>query len=111
MSLKTDAATNNAGYGGILIFQGREFTTSGFLTRKEQADEFINEFEFQGMENCLKALVPQAVPDKSKWHLIRVCAELDNFASVKYGRVAVSRSLRMSLKGARFHEWKASVNL
>ena len=111
MSLKTHAATNNAGYRGILIFQGKEFTTSGFLTRKEQADEFINEFEFQGMENCLKALVPQAVPDRSKWHLIHVCVELDNFASVKYGRVAVSRSLKMSLKGARFHDWKASVNL
>lgn len=111
MSLKTDAATGNVGYGGILIFQGKQFTTSGYLTKEEQRDEFINEFEFQGMENCLKALVPQAVPDRSLWHLIHVCVELDNFASVKYGRVAVSRSLRMSLKGARFHDWKESVKL
>ena len=111
MTLRTDAATHNVGYGGVLEFQGKTFTTAGYLTQAEQEDRFINEFEFQGMENCIRSLVPQAVPDQSLWHLIHVAVELDNFASVKYGRVAVSRSLHMSLKGARFHDWKESVGL
>jgi hypothetical protein len=39
--------------------------------------------------------------NKTKWSQVHVAVELDNITSVKYGRVAVSRSLRMSLKGAK----------
>jgi hypothetical protein len=80
------------------------FRTRGFLTEKEQQSEFINEFEFMGFENSLWALLPQAVPDRSLWSQVHVSVELDNVTSIKYGRVAVSRSIRMSLKGAKFFD-------
>jgi hypothetical protein len=74
------------------------------LTAEEQAETFINEFEFSGFENPLWALVPQAIPDRSMWKHARISVELDNTTSIKHGRVAVSRSLKISLKGARFFD-------
>jgi len=82
----------------------KEFETRGFLTATEQAEVYINQFEFSGFENCLWALLPQAVPNKMDWPSVHVSVELDNVTSIKYGRVAVSRSLRMSLMGARFFD-------
>lgn len=104
ISLRTDAATHNAGYGGVMIRGSKEFETRGFLTAKEQEEVYINQFEFSGFENCLWALLPQAVPNKKDWSSVHVSVELDNVTSIKYGRVAVSRSLRMSLMGARFFD-------
>jgi hypothetical protein len=104
LSLRTDAATHNAGYGGVLQHGTKTFRTRGFLTAEEQQSEFINEFEFMGFENSLWALLPQAVPDRSLWSQVHVSVELDNVTSIKYGRVAVSRSIRMSLKGAKFFD-------
>ena len=80
------------------------YTTRGFLTAEEQKEVFINQFEFSGFENSLWALLPAAVPDRREWHNVHVSVELDNVTSIKYGRVAVSRSIRMSLMGARFFD-------
>ena len=104
LSLRTDAATHNAGYGGEMIRGTQRFQTRGFLTETEQKEVFINQFEFSGFENCLWALLPQAVPNRRDWRNTHVSVELDNVTSIKYGKVAVSRSIRMSLLGARFFD-------
>ena len=62
----------------------------------------INQYEFSGFENSLWALLPEAVPDRNLWKQVHVSVELDNVTSIKYGWVAVSRSIRMSRKGASF---------
>lgn len=111
VTLRTDAATGNVGFGGEMIYKGQSFTTQGYLTREEQAEVYINEFEFSGMENTLRALLPVAIPDRTKWSQVHVSIELDNLTSVKYGTVAVSRSIQMSKKGALFFDWKESHNL
>jgi hypothetical protein len=104
LSLRTDAATHNAGYGGEMIRGQHRFQTRGFLTEQEQKEVFINQFEFAGFENCLWALLPQAVPKRQDWKNTHISVELDNVTSIKYGRVAVSRSIRMSLLGAKFFD-------
>jgi hypothetical protein len=104
--LRTDAATNNAGYGGVLTYMGKKFRTQGCLTRAEQDEVWINEFEFSGFELSLKALLPQAIPDRALWTKVHVTVELDNTAAIHYGKVAVSRSLKLSEKGAAFFDWK-----
>lgn len=106
VTLRTDAATNNVGFGGEMIFNGQKFATQGYLTRTEQAELYINEYEFSGMQNTLQALLPVAIPDKTLWPTVHISVELDNLTSVKYGTVAVSRSIKMSEKGAAFFDWK-----
>ena len=111
LQLRTDAATGNVGYGGVLVFGPKKFSTRGYLTKLEQSDTWINEFEFQGFVNTLKALLPLAVPDQRLWCKVHVSAELDNTTAIKYGAVAVSRSINMSKKGADFFDWKESHGL
>ena len=111
VSLRTDAATHNAGYGGVMTRGSNEFRTRGFLTDDERAEVFINQYEFSGFENSLWALLPEAVPDRSLWKQVHVSVELDNVTSIKYGRVAVSRSIRMSRKGASFFDKVEAVGL
>ena len=111
LQLRTDAATGNVGYGGVLTYGTKTFSTRGYLTATEQLDVWINEFEFQGFVNTLKALLPLAVPDRKLWPQVHISAELDNTTAIKYGEVAVSRSLNMSKKGADFFDWKESHGL
>ena len=42
ISLRTDAATHNAGHGGVMIRESKEFKTRGFLTATEQAEVYMN---------------------------------------------------------------------
>ena len=111
VTLRTDAATNNVGFGGELIFRGCKFSTQGYLTREEQNELYINEYEFSGMSNTLQALLPVAIPNKKLWPSVHVAVELDNLTSVKYGTVAVSRSIKMSEKGTAFFDWKEQHGL
>ena len=104
ISMQTDAATHNAGYGGVMILGTKKFETRGFLTKEEQETVYINQYEFLGFENTLWALLPVAVPDRTQWKNVHVSVELDNVTAIKCGRVAVSRSLKMSLLGARFFD-------
>jgi hypothetical protein len=104
--MRTDAATNNAGYGGVMWCGDKVFRTQGFLTKQEQALMFINEFEFMGFTNCLWALLPQAIPDRSLWSQVHVAVELDNTTAIKCGTCAVSRSIKMSEKGAEYFDEK-----
>ena len=106
LRMRTDAATNNAGYGGVLWYGDKVFRTQGYLTEKEQGSVFINEFEFMGFTNCLWALLPQAIPDRSLWPQVHVAVELDNTTAIKYGTCAVSRSIKMSEKGAEYFDEK-----
>jgi hypothetical protein len=108
--MRTDAATNNAGYGGVMWYGDKVFRTQGYLTKQEQASMFINEFEFMGFTNCLWALLPQAVPDRSLWFQVHVAVELDNTTAIKCGTCAVSRSIKMSEKGAEHFETIASFS-
>jgi hypothetical protein len=104
LRMRTDAATNNVGYGGVLWYGDRVFRTQGYLTAEEQRLTFINEFEFLGFTHCLWALLPQAIPDRSQWHRVHVSVELDNTTAIKYGQCAVSRSLQMSQIGAIYFD-------
>ena len=104
ITLRTDAATHNAGYGKVMTLGSKEFKTRGYLTEVEQREVYINQYEFMGFENTLWSLLPEAVPDRTKWPKVHVSVELDNVTSIKYGRVAVSRSIRMSLLGAKFFD-------
>lgn len=104
LRMRTDAATNNAGYGGVLWYGDKSFRTQGYLTAEEQKSTFINEFEFMGFTHCLWALLPQAVPDRSLWSQVHVSVELDNTTAIKYGQCAVSRSLQMSQIGALYFD-------
>ena len=104
ITLRTDAATHNAGYGGVMTLGSHSYETRGYLTKEEQAEVYINQYEFMGFTNTLWSLLPVAVPDRAQWRNVHVAVELDNVTSIKYGRVAVSRSLRMSTLGAKFFD-------
>lgn len=104
ISLRTDAATHNVGYGGVMRFNGREFYTRGHLTTKERNEKYINEYEFSGCRNALWSLLPVAVPDRSQWHQVHVSIELDNVTAIRYGRTAIGRSIKMSAKGVEFFD-------
>ena len=45
LSLRTDAATHNAGYGGVMLLGKKSFETRGFLTEVEQKEVYINQYE------------------------------------------------------------------
>jgi hypothetical protein len=45
------------------------------------------------------------------WHRTHVNCELDNTTAIKYARVAVSRSLRMSRIGAKLYDWVEGTGL
>ena len=94
-----------------MIRGSQEFRTRGFLTDEERSEVYINQYEFSGFENSLWALLPQAVPDRNLWKQVHVSVELDNVTSIKYGRVAVSISIRMSRMGARFFDKVEEVGL
>ena len=111
LRMRTDAATNNAGYGGVLWHGDKAFRTQGYLTAEEQNTTFINEFEFMGFTHCLWALLPQAVPDRSLWDQVHVSVELDNTTAIKYGQCAVSRSLQMSRIGAIYFDERERLRL
>ena len=104
ISLRTDAATHNAGYGGVMRIGDKEFRTRGHLTDSERDERFINEFEFSGCRNSLWSLLPVAIPDRSQWHRVHVSIELDNVTAIRYGRTAIGRSIKMSAKGVQFFD-------
>ena len=104
ISLRTDAATHNAGYGGGMRIDDKEFRTRGHLTDSERDERFINEFEFSGCRNSLWSLLPVAIPDRSQWHRVHVSIELDNVTAIRYGRTAIGRSIKMSAKGVQFFD-------
>ena len=105
--VKSDAAGHNRGHGGILIYKGKTYRTRGFFDWKGH----INEFELAAFIHTVRSLLPIAEPDRSKWNLIHIHGRLDNTPSIKYGRVAVSRSLKMSKIGAAFYDWRIAQNL
>jgi hypothetical protein len=88
----------------VLWHGDKVFRTQGYLTKTEQNSQFIYEFEFMGFTNCLWALLPQAVPDRSLWSQVHVAVELDNTTAIKYGTCAVSRSIKMSEKGGEYFD-------
>lgn len=107
--VRSDAATENAAWGGTLQFQNRTWRTRGFFTKTERG-EFINQLELLGNRKTVESLLPLAIP-KSQWHRVHVHCELDNVTAIKYSNVAVSRSLEMSILGANYFDWRALHNL
>ena len=104
-SVKSDAATETLGWGGILSVAGQPaLTTRGFFTAKERSLH-INALELLGCWKTIRALLPIAVP-RAQWQQVHLSCELDNTVAIKYATVANSRSLKMSKVGARFFDWR-----
>lgn len=109
-NVTSDAATHNAGWGGTLTLNGREFQTRGFFSAEERS-LYINNLELLGCRKTVESLLPIAIPDRSRWTEVHLNCELDNVAAIKYGRVGVSRSLGMSVLGADFWDWREQHHL
>jgi hypothetical protein len=104
-SVKSDAATETLGWGGILSVAGQPpVTTRGFFTAQERSLH-INALELLGCWKTIRALLPVAVP-RAQWHQVHLSCELDNTVAIKYATVANSRSLKMSKVGAQFFDWR-----
>ena len=110
VSVRSDAATESMGWGGTLQRDGGiPLRTRGNFTPTEQSLH-INALELLGCWYTVRSLLPHAVP-KSDWSRTHVSCELDNTTAIKYARVAVSRSLRMSRIGAKFYDWEETTGL
>jgi hypothetical protein len=110
VSVRSDAATETLGWGGTLQREGGSpLQTRGYFTAKEQTLH-INALELLGCWYTIRSLLPLAVPHID-WARTHVNCELDNTTAIKYARVAVSRSLRMSRIGAQFYDWVESTSL
>ncbi len=86
-----------------------QFRTRGYFTEKEKALH-INALELLGYCYTIRSLLPSAV-HKSHWPRTHINCELNNTTAIKYARVAVSRSLRMSRIGAMFYDWVEGTGL
>jgi hypothetical protein len=60
-TLRTDAATHNAGHGGVMTLGSKEFKTRGCLTEEEQREVHVNQHELMEFENTLCVRVQHAV--------------------------------------------------
>ena len=109
-TVKSDAATETLGWGGVLTsHDGRTFTTRGHFTAAER-EMHINALELLGCFYTIRSLLPQAVP-MDQWSQVHLNCQLDNIVAVKYARVAVSRSLALSRLGAQFYDWAENAQL
>ena len=105
VSVRSDAATETLGWGGTLSIAGQPSLTSrGFFAANERSLH-INALELLGCWKTIRALLPVAVP-RALWSQVHVSCELDNTVAVKYATVANSRSLKMSMVGAQFFDWR-----
>jgi hypothetical protein len=103
ISVKSDAATETMGWGGTMQVTGKApLTTRGNFTPIEQRLH-INALELLGCWYTIKSLLPVAAP-RHLWDQLHINCELDNTTAIKYARVAVSRSRRMSKIGAAFYD-------
>jgi hypothetical protein len=108
VSVRSDAATESMGWGGTLQRDGgTPLKTRGNFTPKEQSLQ-INALELLGCWYTIRSLLPHAV-SKAEWARTHFSCELDNTTAIKYARVAVSRSLRMSRIGAKFYDWEEAT--
>ena len=73
--VQSDAASENAGWGGTLRFNSKKWQTRGFFTRQER-EEFINQLELLGSRKTVETLLPRAIP-KNLWHTVHVHCELE----------------------------------
>ncbi len=98
------------GWGGTLQLPGQTpITTRGNFTPAEQWLH-INALELLGCWYTIKSLLPVAVPHH-QWNQLHLNCELDNTTAIKYARMAVSRSRRMSKIGAAFYDWLEQSSL
>ncbi len=94
-SVKSDAATETLGWGGVLTLAGgRVFTTRGHFTAQER-EMHINALELLDCFYTIRSLLPQAIP-RTQWPQVHLNCQLDNVVAIKYAGVAVSRSLLLS---------------
>ena len=109
-SVQSNAATESSGWGGSLTMTGRPtLTTRGHFTRKERSLH-INALELLGCWHTIRSLLPLEVPPH-QWHKVHLSCELDNVVAIKYATVACSRSIKMSLIGAQFFDWREERDL
>ena len=108
--VRTDAATETLGWGGILqIGNGPIFRTRGYFS-PEEIHLHINALELLGCWYTVMSLLPLALP-RNEWHRVRLDCELDSIVAIKYARVGVSRSLNLSRLGAKFFDWRESTRV
>ena len=84
-------------------------STRGNFTPEEQRLH-INALELLGCWYTIKSLLPVAFP-RDQWNSLHLNCELDNTTAIKYARVAVSRSRRMSKIGAAFYDWIVAAGI
>jgi hypothetical protein len=102
-SVKSDAATETLGWGGVLTLAGgRTFTTRGHFTAAERKMH-INALELLGCFYTTRSLLPQAIP-MAKWSHVHLNCQSDNIVTIKCAQVAVSWSLALSRLGAQFYD-------
>ncbi len=110
ISVRSDAATETMGWGGTSQMPGQTpLRTRGYFTKQEQLLH-INALELLGCWYTVRSLLPAAIPPE-QWKFVHVNCELDNTTAIKYARVAVSRSRRMSRIGAHFYDWVETSSL
>jgi hypothetical protein len=103
--VRSDAATETAGWGGNLTMVGQPtLTTRGYFFVREQSMH-INALELLGFWYTISALLPLAVPQE-QWAKVHLSCELDSIVAIKYAMVANSRSLKVSKIGANFFDWR-----
>ena len=109
-NVRSDAATETAGWGGTLTMVGKHtLSTRGYFSAREQSLH-INALELLGCWYTISALLPLAVP-QSQWAAVHLSCELDSIVAIKYATVANSRSLNMSKIGANFFDWREQHQL
>ncbi len=110
VSVRSDAATETLGWGGTLQVAGQTpLRTRGYFTPAESRLH-INALELLACWFTLKSLLSLVVKHED-WKHTHVSCEIDNTTAIKYARVAVSRSLRMSRFGAQFYDWAETTGL
>lgn len=103
-----DASTGR-GWGAWLRYGELHLQTRGYFTLAERR-HMINLLELIAQDLGLRALLPRAI-DEARWHEVSVRALCDNVAAVKYGNMAVGRSLTMSVQGAKMFDWRTKHRL
>ena len=110
VSVRSDAATETLGWGGTLQVAGQTPLRTRGNFKPAEIGLHINALELLACWFTLKSLLPLAVK-RGDWKHTHVSCEIDNTTAIKYARVAVSRSLRMSRFGAQFYDWTETTGL
>jgi hypothetical protein len=109
-SVQSDAATETLGWGGTLTMAGKPTLSTRFFFTERERHLHINALELLGCWHTIRALLPVALP-QARWKDVHLSCELDSVVEIKYAMVANSRSLKMSMIGTQFFDWRERHHL